>query len=257
MRRTAALGALAVLAACATPAISLSPRYAAGEVRIYAMSAEVRTRFDLPGLRDTETTRLEATLRVEVTKADARESAVTVVLTPTGFERDGRRAEAPPEELTQVTVGADGRVRSASETAGVASGEDLATLLGATLRRGRVRLADRWRDDVAGAGGREGSRRSRLAALRFVSGYRCAIVETATDRPVERVRDAGGAQLRLTGTESSAATIAFAFDDGFPVEIVSDAQAVLEAAGLRGTGSVVVDARTEIRLRSRTPGRDG
>lgn len=254
MRRLAATTVLAIATvACATPAIRLEPRYAAGEVRTYRLIADAETRIDVEGLRSTERTRLVATSRLEVTRAAADGATLAVRLTPTRFERDGRPVELPPRQEAVVEVGPDGALRSVTSVGGVpveqaaeANVEALVPLLGAGYPSGRVRLGSRWTSELPDG---RGTQRGRVAALRFVDGERAAIIALATRRVLELARPISGAELRLRGTETSAAEIAFAFDRGLPVRVTSEGEARMEVeGGSRRPGSVVIVTETELRL---------
>lgn len=72
--RIAALAAMVALSACATPPITLTPRYRLGEVRVYRIEARTDTSIDAAGVRAREETTLVARSRIEV--AEDRKSVV-------------------------------------------------------------------------------------------------------------------------------------------------------------------------------------
>jgi hypothetical protein len=147
-------------------------------------------------------------------------------------------------------------------------------LIGPPLPARRVHLGDRWSRTAAlpaatpsatpmptpapspTPSGTPGTQDARLAALRVVSGYRCAIVAVSARRPVVRERTIGGSPLRLEGLEFSATEIAFAFREGFPASVASDSEARLHIAGGSAQGgSVVIATKTSLTvLRRSLPG---
>lgn len=250
---------LSLLAACATPEIRLEPHYRSGEVRTYRLTAEATIRIRAGGLDRRERTRLLATSRIEVLEATPAGARLRVRLQPERFERDGASADPPPGQEAVLAVGAAGEVTKVERVGGVppelsgAEVEDFASLLGLRMPQGRVRIGDRWRFPVTGPGGRSGETRGRLAAVRIVGGYDCAIVAASVRRPIARDRALlGGVSLSLDGEEISATEIAFAFADGFPVRIESTGEATLNVSGLAGEGGTVeIATETQLDLASR------
>src|SRR5207302_1729027 len=93
-----------------------------------------------------------------------------------------------------------------------------------------------------------GVQEARLAALRVVGRYDCAVVAVSTRRPVVRDRLVGGRPLQLAGLEFSATEIAFAFRAGFPVTVRSNSEARLKVAGGGTAQGGEVDITTETTL---------
>ncbi len=247
-----------VLASCSTPRISLSLKFTPGEVRVYRLQTTATTRIDVPGLRQTETTSLDATTSIRVTLVATDRVTLRVSVTATRFERDGRVVDPPEPQEADVTVDAAGDVTMVKPVGGApvalgGSPEDLGALLGVPLRHGRVRVADRWRSTIVTDDGRTGHRSARVAALRVVGDYRCVVVSTATVRPVRRQRQGTSGALQLDGTETAATETAFAFDLGFPVLIDArvESRFAVEGAGPQG-GSVIVRSTTSLRLIDRS-----
>jgi len=259
-RGPSALLALAVgasLSACAAPRITLTPRFPDGEVRIYRLVADARTvidapGIDAPGIGSGERTVLRADVRIRLGRSAGSRTA-TLTFTPTGFERDGTQAEPPAEQSAEIVFDDTGRVESVTAAGDGSvpfggSPDDIGTIFGSTIARGPARIAQRWSEPLADGTGR---RRSRVAALRWVGGYRCAVVESATSRPVERVREAGGSTIRLIGTETALVESAFAFDNGFPVRVKAVASGVFDIAGAPGQGTVTIESTTTMTLLDR------
>ncbi|MBI4728304.1 MAG: hypothetical protein HY775_02195 [Acidobacteria bacterium] len=237
------------LSACAAPEIRLVHRFRPGEVRTYRLVAVASARLRAGAIDRTERTQLEATSRVEVLAAAGGGATLRLSVVPTALRRDGRRAEPLAPQEAVVVVGADGAVRRVESVGGLPaelSGdlEDLGPLLSSPLPAGRLHLGDRWRRSVPGASGRQGRERGRLAALRVVSGYRCAIIALEVRRPIIRSRSFGGTTLRLTGQDFSSIEMSFAFAEGFPVRVASVAVDTLAVSGVAGVGGSV-DLRTE------------
>jgi hypothetical protein len=263
VRRLGALLAAATLAlgsgGCAAPEIRLRARFVPGEVRDYRLVSDARVEIAAAGTATTQRTRLEATTRIAVERVEGGVATVLLTISPRRLVRDGRAAEPPAEQRLRLRVAPDGRVVGV-ETAeavpvalGAADAEDLVALIGPPLPPGRVRLASRWRRVPVGEDGRPaGLQEARLAALRVEQGRDCAIVALSTRRPVVREREISGTMLRLQGTEYAAGEMAFAFREGFPVRLGSDAEARLAiASGLGQGGSVVIRTTTALELASR------
>lgn len=234
-----------VLAACASPPMTLTPSLAAGQVRTYRMTSDVTSVIGVPGAGATDRTVLQATLTIRLTGTSA-----TVTLTPTRFERDGKRADPPAPQTATLTFGEDGTITGVKGETPQAelplggSPDDLGALLGITIRRGRIAVADRWRTALDPSG----ERRSRVAALRYVTGRRCAIVESVATRPAERTRETNGTTLRLAGTETSIVQTAFALDDGLVASLDSTAEGTFTVAGAPQQGSVTIRSKTTMLL---------
>lgn len=248
LRTRFAAAALAVLpAACASPTPVLAPAFPDGQERLYRLTADSRTSFAVPGLGGDDRTVLHADVRIVVGRAAGAPSA-TLTFTPTLFERNGRTAEPPPPQTAEISFDPRGRIAGVSapdeDLPFGGSADDLGTIFGSTIARGSVRLADRWSDSV----GSGGVRRSRVAALRWVKGYRCAIVESAVTRPVERTRETGGTIVRLSGTEVANVTTAFAFDAGLPVSVHAIAAGTFTVEGAPQQGSVTIESTTTLTL---------
>lgn len=265
MRRASlALAFLTVLAGCATPQIRLAPRYRTGEVRTYRLEAAATIRIQAGGLDRRERTHLSATSRIEVLGTGPAGARLRVRLQPLRFRRDGVRADPPPSQEAVLSVGPAGEVTEVERVGGVppelsgAEVEDFVSLLGLRMPQGSVRLGDRWTLTLPGPGRRTGQTRGRLAAVRVVGGYECAIVAASIRRPIERERALlGDVSLSLAGDEITAAEIAFAFGEGFPVRIESSGEASLEVSGLAGGGGTVeIATTTTLELESRRPPRE-
>lgn len=246
MRKYGLFGSLAaLLAACASATMTLTPSLQAGRVRTYRMVSDVTSVIGIPGAGATDRTLLHATVAIRLSGPTA-----TVTLTPTRFERDGKRADPPAPQTATLTfdetgtiTGIKGQTPQAELPLG-GSADDLGALLGITIRRGRIAVADRWRTALDPSG----ERRSRVAALRYVAGRRCAIVESVATRPVERTRETNGTTLRLSGTETSIVETAFAFDEGLVASLDSTAEGTFTVAGAPQQGSVTIRSKTSLLL---------
>ncbi|HVL90181.1 MAG TPA: hypothetical protein VM841_08110 [Actinomycetota bacterium] len=244
-------------AACASPAPVLSPELPHGELRVYRMTTEAVTTSSIPGLGGKDVTVLAADLRIEVGRINGKRGALLAVV-PISFVRNGAKGEVPPRQDAAVVFDDDGAVESVVGPKGKpaafgGSFDDIGTIFGSTIAKGPVKVAERWASRV-GSGPQATTRRSRVAALRVVKGYRVAIVESAVRRPVDRTRTVGGNQLRLVGSEVSNVTTAFAFDFGLPVEIVSAATTEMQIAGAPQRGTVTIMTTTKIGLIGRSDG---
>lgn len=249
VRTRVAIVALAVLpVACASPRPVIEPAMPDGQQRLYRLVADARTTFAVPGLGEDDRTVLHADVSITIGRAEGAPSA-TLTFTPTRFERNGRTAEPPPAQTARIGFDERGRVTDIASPDGGelpfgGSADDLGTIFGSTIARGPVRVADRWSSDL----GNGGVRRSRVAALRWVQDYRCAIVESAVTRPVERERETAGTVLRLAGTEAANVTTAFAFDAGFPVSVEAIAAGTFTVAGAPQQGTVSIESTTTLTL---------
>lgn len=244
---------VAGLASCATPRIALTPRFPDGEIRHYRLIADARTDIDVPGAGAGDRTILRADVAIRIGREGGRPAA-TVTVTPVSFHRDGRSAEPPNAQSARVVFDAAGRVESIRSAEGEGapfggSADDLGTIFGSTIARGAVRIADRWADRIGAEPGAAGVRRSRVAALRWVGGHRCAIVESAVSQPAERARETGGATLQLIGTETALVETAFAFDRGFPARVETIARGTYQVVGAPQPGTVTIASTTTLALR--------
>jgi len=262
-----------LLAGCAAPEFRLQARFASGEVREYRLVADATVRITAGRTTTSERSHLVATTRIDVLGATASGATLTLTITPSSLTRSGKAATLPSPQQIRITVGGDGRVtqvtgagsQDALESADV---EDLVPLLGPPLPPGRVHLGDRWNGTTAlpapSPSGTpltspsptptpSGTNEARLAALRVVDDYDCAVVAISTRRPVVRDRTIGGTPFRLAGLEFAASEIAFAFREGLPVTVRSDSEAQLGiSGGAAQGGSVVIATKTSLTLLRRT-----
>lgn len=257
-RATSAIGLL-LLVACSTPPIRLSPLHEAGQRRVYALAASTTTIFDAGAGPQRQHTELEARSAIEVLAVAAEGVTMRVTLTPSRYLLEGRETEAPGDQVVEVLVAPDGTVLEITSVGGVPADivgtdlQELAPLLGAPLPTRRVRLGDTWNERLPPPEGAaqvgSGSQSGRVAALRVVGGYDCAIVSLATRRPLVRERSAGDQTVRLSGTETSATEIAFAFREGFPVRIhtVAEGRFTLQSGSL-ADAPVTIETVTDLRL---------
>lgn len=258
MRRAAVLLFLALaLAGCAAPEFRLQARFSPGEVRAYRLVADARVRVSAAGASQDERSRLIADTRLEVENITDGVATVVLTITPRSLTRDGKRADVPASQQVRITVSPDGSVGEVAPPVGspqaleAADVEDLVPLIGPPLPRGRVHLADRWSRRPAGSS--SGIQDARLASLRVVAGFDCAVVATSTRRPVSRERDIGGSPLTLRGVEYASGEIAFAFRQGLPITVRSQAEARLAVSGAGGQGGgVVISTLTSLTLVRRT-----
>jgi len=250
-RRAAVLLLLVAPTACATPPVTLQHRFEPGASRVYRVEVETDTVIDAGGIDRTERETLQAESRLDVLETGAAGATVRLTITPERRTLDGEVVAAPAAQSAEVVIAPDGTVREVRRIGGLTpevagtDPDELIALLGPPLPQGRVRVAQRWRTPLPDGG----EQRGRVRSLRVVDGYDCAIVVLGTARRLERVRRAGGATVRLAGTETAATEIAFAFRDGFPVEVTTDAEARMQVlAGAVTGGDVVITTHTEIRL---------
>lgn len=258
MRRAAIFLCLAFLvAACATPDIRLTPRFATGEVREYRLVADAVVRINAAATSQVERSHLVATTRLDVENITGGVTTILLTITPRSLTRDGKSADVPAAQQVRMKVDADGRVSEVAPIGGTTQTlessdlEDLVPLIGPPLPPGRVHLTDRW--TRRSTGGVSGTQTARLASLRRIDDVDCAIVATSTRRPVSRERQLGGSTLRLEGVEFASGEIAFAFRQGYPVRVRSDAEARLAVSGAGAAGGgVVITTKTALTLTRRT-----
>lgn len=254
--RAALAAALALtLAACASPAVTLRLRYPVGKVRTYQVSATVHQTINLPGLSDDEIIRLEATSRVEVLDVGTGGATLKVTVTPTRFERDGRKADLPEVQEVTVQVGEDGTIAGVQAPRGGQVRPDelvgVAPLIGASLPQGRVHLGDRWRRTLPAPAenAKTGVQLGRLAAYRVVDDRRCAVVELDSRRSLVLTRQAAGTQLNLSGPEVTATQISIDVAEGFPVRVEAEAEGRFAVQGAPSKpGDVIIRTKTVLRL---------
>ena len=276
--RRAAIASLTLLGltltSCAAPVFNLRARFLPGEVREYRLVADATVRISAGRASTSERSRLLATTTIAVVGITGEGTTITLTLTPTALTRDGKAAQTPVAQQIRMTVAPDGRVTEVTgggdQNAPLEASdiEDLVPLVGPPVPPGRVHLADRWSRSVAGptpapsatpSSGETpaptGTEDARLAALRIVDGYDCAVIATSTRRPVVRERTVGGQPLRLEGVEFAAGEIVFAFREGFPVSVGSDSEARLGISGGSAQGgAVVIETKTTLTLvRRSTP----
>lgn len=250
MRRLLPFLLASLLSACATPPLRLSPRFTVGDARTYSMVARATTAVDVAGLARTDATVLRARSMIEVTAIEGDEVTVRLTLTPTAFTRAGRPVEQPAEQRAELVLGFDGAVRRISSIGGLSptiAGQDIADLapvIGVPLPSGRVRLGARL--PRPSGPNVPPIYQGRVAGLRDVDGRDCAIISLGTRRPISRQREIEGQTVRLDGTESASSIIAFAFRDGYPVAITTDAEGTFTVAGAQGT--VVITTHTTLTL---------
>lgn len=265
MRRAAIAGALAALCACAAPPLVLTPAFPAGQVRTYLLTATARTSATIAGRRGTDTTTLRARSELQVLGAQADGSHLHMTFTPSSLTRNGKPAQAPAAQEAELVVAPDGSIVRIVSVGGLPPQiagldvSDLSPLLGSPLPGGRLHLGSRWTTALhqpspspsASPAASAGTEDGRIAALRRVRGYDCAIVSLSIRRPVERDRLLSGQPVHLAGTEYSTSETAFAFRRGFPVTIstVSEAVYALTSGSVSG-GSIVIDTTTTLQLES-------
>ena len=274
MRRAAIASLLlgVMISACAGPRFDLSPRFLAGEVRVYRLQADATVRISAGQASTSERSQLNATATIKVEDLSAGVTTVTLTVTARSLRRDGKAAPVPPPQEIRMTISPEGRVTQVTSTGSqptsleTADVEDLVPLIGPPLPPGRVHLGDRWTQTtqptpsgtpspspVATIAARQ---ESRLAAARVVGDYDCVVVAVSTRRPVVRERVVGGTPLRLEGLEFAASEIAFAFHEGLPITVGSDSEARLGISGGGAQGGlVVITTKTTLTLvRRSAPG---
>jgi hypothetical protein len=264
-----------VVSACAAPRFDLRPRFLPGEVRVYELVADATVRISAGQASTSQHSRLIATTSVAVESFADAITTLTLTVTARSLRQNGKESQTPAPQRIRIKVAADGRVLEVTGTGATpttieaADVEDLVPLIGPPLPPGRVHLADRWTrrtgaplpastaspavPSPAPTAAALGTQAARLAALRVVMDYRCAIVAVSTRRPVVRERVIAGTPLRLEGTEFAASEIAFAFREGLPVRVASDSEARLSiSGGAAQGGSVTIETTTTITLQRRT-----
>ena len=258
MRRLSAV-ILLLLAACATPPIILSPVYELGDRRTYKLEADATTTIELGGDRQRQRTLLRARSTMEIVSLEGATTTIRLTLSPTSFARDGRAVDPPPEQRAELVLGPDGEVRSIRSVGDVpaeiigADVQELAPLLGSPLPSGRVRLGETWETPVPGPtdqpGAGDGRQRGRVDGARVVQGYDCATVVLATRRPLVRQRPIGDQTLLRAGIETSATEFAFAFREGFAVEIHTTSEGTFQVGDVAFSGgTVTIVSRTDLVL---------
>ena len=261
LRLVIVAGLAALLGACAVPEFRLDARIGARETREYRLVADAEVRIAASSVSSVERTRLEAKTTVTTQSQTAAGTVLLLTITPVHLQRNGNAATVPAAQQVLIEV-AGGRVTRVTNVEGsteleTAALEDLVPLIGPPLPPGRVHLGDRWTATPASpAGVPAGVQQVRLAALRVVGGYDCAVVALSTRRPVVQERTIGGTPLRLQGVEFGAGEIAFAFREGMPVSLRSTGEARLGVSGATASGgSVVIRTVTTLTLlrRSQTP----
>jgi len=260
------------LAACAAPAIRLSPSYAVGEKRTYRLTAVAHISSIIGGVRRTGTTELRARSIIEVLAQRGESTRVALTVTPLRLSRDAKDAVTPPEEKAELVIGADGTIQRLISVGGFPpqlSGidiSDIAPLLGAALPSTRLHVGSSWQrrlsapaveQQVGGsspAPSARGYESGSIAGLRRAHGYDCVVVSLSTRRPLVRDREVGGQPVRLSGTETAATENVFAFRLGFPVTIRTGARAVYQISnGSVSSGQITIDTDTVLDLASRQP----
>lgn len=259
MRRLAASAAVLglLLAACASPAVTLRLRFPVGKVRTYIVKATVFQDIDVATLQDTETIELEATSRLEVLDVGSGGATLKVTVTPTLLTRNGKKAELPAVQDVTVQVGEDGTIAGVQSPRGAQVNPDdivgVAPLIGAALPVGRVHLGDRWTRTLRppSSNAKPGVQQGRLAAYRVVDDRDCAVVELDARRTLTLSRQAAGTQLNLSGTEVTATQISIDFAEGFPVLVTAQAEGSFAVQGAPSKpGDVIIRTTTELRLAS-------
>lgn len=266
------LAALAI-SGCAAPEFRLVSRFSAGEERVYRVVAVAEVSIAAAELRSTETTRLEATTSIRVEQTDATGSTLLLTITPERFTRDGEPVDLPTEQRVRIQVHPEGQIGTVTPLEGTgqldaAQIEDLVPLIGPPLPGRRVHLSDRWSRPIRApvstptasptpsptptATTTAGTQNARLAALRVIDGYDCAVVALSTRRAVVREREIGGTVLRLEGVEYAAGEIAFAFREGLSVSVRSEGEARLAISQTTGGGGVVIRSNSVLTLIRRT-----
>lgn len=276
MRRAAIVSLLLgiLLSACAVPEFDLRPRFLSGEVRVYRLTADATVSIAAGRAATSERSFLVATTRLRVESTSAAGTTLTLTVEPRSLTRDGKQSTLPARQEIRIAVDPEGRVTQVttvgSQPVPVATTdvEDLVPLIGPPAPPGRPHLGDRWapvRPTTSPTQSPVGTptptpsptesptEQARLAALRVVEGYDCAVVALSSRRPVVRDRVIAGTPLRLAGIEFAASEIAFAFREGLPISVRSDSEARLAiSGGAAQGGTVVVATKTSIILERRT-----
>jgi len=264
----------AALSSCAAPEFRLDARFHPGEVRSYRLVADAEVLISAGNAKTSEHSHLVAVARIDVVSVSAQGSTINLTITAQTLTRDGKKTTAPPPQQVGLSVSPDGRVTQVSSAGqdlslDAADIEDLVPLIGPPVPDHRVHLGDRWRvtpsqptptpsasstpTPTPSPSATPANEESRLAALRNVDGYDCAIVSVATRRPVVRNRLIGGQPLELDGVEFASTEIAFAFRLGFPVTVRSNSEARLQVAGGGAQGGAVdISTTTALTLLKRS-----
>jgi hypothetical protein len=266
-----------IVSACSAPKFDLSPRFLSGEVRVYRLVADATVRISAGRASTSEKSHLVATTTIKVDDISGDVTTLTLTVAARSLVRDGKAAQVPAPQEIRMTVSADGRVTQVTGVGAsptlieAADVEDLVPLIGPPPPPGPVHLGDRWTratgtvapsptaspaspsPSPTATATASGTQDSRLAALRVVSDYHCAIIAVSTRRPVVRERVIAGTPLRLEGVEFAASEIAFAFREGLPITVASDSEARLGiSGGAAQGGSVVISTTTTLTLQRRT-----
>ena len=251
----AAVAFALLLAACASPTVTLRLSYPIGKIRTYKVTAVIGQKIDVATLHDDETIQLEATSRLEIIDVGTTGATLKLTITPTRFERNGRRSEPPAPQEVMVQVGEDGAIAKVEAPGGQQVRPDdilgVAPLIGAVLPTGRVHLGSRWRRTLPAPapGAARGVQTGRLAAYRVVNDRSCAILALDSRRSIRLTRQAAGQQLNLTGTEITASEVALDFSEGFPVRIRSEAEGRFAVQGAPSReGDVIIKTETTLVL---------
>ena len=264
----------AALASCAAPEFRMNARFRPGETRLYRLVADAQVAITAGAATTSEHSHLVAQASIDVVSVTPQGTTITLTITAQTLTRDGKRSTVPPPQEVGLNVAPDGRVTQVTSAGqdlslDAADIEDLVPLIGPPVPDHRVHLGDRWRAlpvlatptpsttpaaaPSPSASPTPADEEARLAALRVVGGYDCAVVAVSTRRPVTRNRLIGGQPLELDGVEFAATEIAFAFRLGFPVTVKSDSEARLHVAGGGAQGgSVDISTTTALTLLRRT-----
>ena len=249
MRRIVLGCVIAMLGACAAPALSLAPRFVRGDRRTYILVSDVETTYDIPSLAKTERTHLEASAEV-VFESETR---VRITVTPIRFSSGSRSSEPPPPQQATLTIGREGRVENVNGASPPLGGsrDELGALLGAMERR-LVHLGDHWSEPASDGG----SRSSTVSALQYTDGQQIALISTTSKRPATRERASAQGTLALKGTEISLSETSFSFELGYPIRLDALTEGRFRVEGTARGGTVVIRSHTTVSLRSHTSNAD-
>ena len=255
----------AALAACAAPEFRLDARFRPGETRSYRLVADADVVITAGAASTSEHSHLVARASIDVLSVTPQGTTIMLTITAQTLTRDGKRTTVPPPQQVGLNVAPDGRVTQVTSegqdlSLDAADIEDLVPLIGPPVPGHRVHLGDRWNakpvlptpsaspsaspSPSPSVSPTPSNEEARLAALRVVDTYDCAIVAVSTRRPVVRNRLIGGQPLELDGVEFASTEIAFAFRLGFPVTVKSNSEARLHVAGGGAQGGSVDIATT-------------
>ncbi|MFN2614622.1 MAG: hypothetical protein ABR552_07375 [Actinomycetota bacterium] len=245
---------LVLLAACAAPRIALFPSFAVGSSRTYRVHTDATTVIDTGSTRTTSRTQLSATAKIEVVSVKDGKTTIRLTLEPQRYTKNGspRTLDTSTAELIVDEVGA---IVAVSKVGGLpadtsaTSVEDLAPIFGAPLPEGVVHVGQAWTRALGSATNSAGSgvQHGRVEALRRVGGYDCAILQLGTERPLSRRVSLEEQSIDLSGEEFSTAHMAFAYKRGFPVQIVTDAEAHFSIQTVASAG-VTITSHTSLDL---------